>query len=126
MSETKTFHIGDILTITSGKLVSPKHIGGVYEICDWMTGSANMTHQLTRVSREIEPQLREDFPDLAAVDVPAGLNSEEKVLEYLAALGLGETREVERLRNADDHTDIDPIAEIRMINPNAKIISLGA
>lgn len=124
MSETKTFHIGDILSVLSGKLVSPKHIGGVYEICDWMTNRANMTHQLPRVSREVEPQLREDFPDLAAVEVPSGLNSEEKVLDYIASLGMGETREVERLRDPADHTDIDPIAEIRMINPNAKIIEI--
>lgn len=124
MAESKEFHMGDILSILSGKLVSPDHIGGVYNICDWMTDRANMTHQLPRVSREIELQLREDFPDLAAVEVPAGLNSEEKVLSFLKDLGLGETRMVERLRDPDDHTDIDPIAEIRMINPNVKIIGI--
>ena len=124
MTETKEFHIGDILSILSGKLVSPKHVGGIYEICDWMTDSQNMTHQLPRVSREIEPQLRGDFPDLAAVDVPPGLDSENKVLDFLAGLGLGETREVERLRDREHHTAIDPIAEIRMINPNAKIITI--
>lgn len=124
MNETKTFHIGDILSVLSGKLVSPRHIGGIYAICDWMTDRSNMTHQLPRVSSEIEPQLREDFPDLAAVEVPAGLNSEQKVLDFLASLDMGETREVERLRDSADHTDIDPIAEIRMINPDAKIIAI--
>ena len=124
MPETKVFHIGDILSILSGKLVSPNHIGGVYAICDWMTGQANMTHQLPRVSREIEPQLRHDFPDLAAADVPSGLNSEAKVLEFLGSLGLGETREVERLRDPMDHTDIDPIAEIKMIRPDVTIIGI--
>ncbi|WP_336630052.1 MULTISPECIES: DUF7736 domain-containing protein [unclassified Microbacterium] len=124
MAESKEFHIGDILSILSGKLVSPSHIGGIYAICDWMTDRANMTHQLPRVSGEIEAQLREDFPDLAAVEVPAGLNSEEKVLSFLASLDMGETRMVERLRDPADHTDIDPIAEIRMINPNAKIITI--
>ena len=124
--ETKSFHIGTVLTITSGKLVSPDHIGGVYEICDWMTGDANMTHQLPRVSREIEGPLREQHPDLAAVDVPAGLDSWEKVNAYLESLyaTFGERVEVAPL-NADDHTSIDPIAEIKMIRPDAKIITIG-
>lgn len=122
---TKTFHIGDVLSITSGKLVSPNHIGGVYEICDWMTGDSNMTHQLPRVSREIEPELRRQHPGLAAVDVPSGLNSEAKVLSFLKALypSFGETVEVSPMSEID-HTRIDPIAEIKMIRPDAKIIEI--
>ena len=124
MLETKTFHIGDILSITTGRLVSPKHIGGVYEICDWMTGQANFTHQLPRVSREIEPQLREDFPDLAAIEPPDGIDSMETLTAWLDSLGLGETREVERLRNPADHTPIDPISELKMMRPDATIIAV--
>lgn len=126
MTETKTFHIGDILSVTTGCMVSPSHIGGVYALCDWMTGEQNFTHQLPRVSREIEPQLRADFPDLAAVGAPVGrIHSREDALEWLASLGLGETREVERLRDSADHTHIDPIDEIKMMRPDIPVITFG-
>ena len=32
MAETKDFHLGDVLSITTGCLVSPRHMGGVYDI----------------------------------------------------------------------------------------------
>lgn len=123
MSATKDFHIGTVLTITSGKLISPDHIGGVYEICDWMTGESNFTHQLPRISREIEVPLREQHPELAAVDVPEGLDSWEKVHEFLESLypTYGEKVPVAPL-NPDNHTSIYPLTEIAMIRPDLTVI----
>lgn len=34
----KAFHIGDVLTVTTGRLVSPRHMYGVYEILNFLTG----------------------------------------------------------------------------------------
>lgn len=31
----KSFHLGDVLSVTTGKLVGPSGIGGVYEVCDF-------------------------------------------------------------------------------------------
>lgn len=126
MTKTKQFHIGTILSITDGKLVSPDHIGGIYAICDWMTGESNMTHQLPRVSREIEPHLRAQFPDLAKIEVPAGLNSEADVIGFLSSLEAvhGTHRDVAPME-ADDHTHIDPITEITMMRPDAQIIQVN-
>ncbi|WP_413354082.1 hypothetical protein [Microbacterium sp. 1P06AB] len=120
---SRLFHIGDVLSITSGKLVSPSHIGGVYEICDYMTGESNMTHQLPRVSREIEPELRRQHPELSAVEVPSGIDSEEKVHAFLATLypWFGDHVEVEPVDEID-HTHIDPTAEIKMMRPDIIII----
>lgn len=124
-TDTKLFHIGDVLTITSGKLISPRHIDGVYDICGWMTGESLMTHSLPRVSRECEPFLRQQHPDLAAVEVPEGLDSEEKVLAYLATLypRFGRHVPVAKIPTVD-HTQIDPIQELKMIRPDAPIIGL--
>lgn len=125
MSATKDFHIGDILSITTGCLVSPDHIGGVYRILDWMTGEALMTHQLPRVSRECEPILREQHPDLAQVAVPDDLEGEAQVWAWLAAQVeiFGETRPVAPMAAAD-HTVIDPLAEISMNYPHLQVIEL--
>ena len=126
MAETKDFHIGDVLTITDGKLVAPRYIAAVYDICEWMSGQEGlMTHQLPRVSREIEPYLRQQHPELAAVKVPGGIDSEQKALAFLATLypRFGETVPVARIPEVD-HTEIDPIAEIKMIRPDLPIIGL--
>jgi hypothetical protein len=66
-AEKKKFHIGDVLSIIPGRLISPDHVGGVYNILNWMTGDNLMTHQLPRASRECEPYLREQHPDLTSV-----------------------------------------------------------
>lgn len=122
---TKDFHIGDVLSVTTGRLVSPRHIGGVYDILNWMTGENLMTHQLPRVSEECEPFLKAQHPDLSEVTVPDSINSEESLLFWLAEMTdrYGVTRPVSPLAAAD-HTYIDPIAEIKMIRPDMPIIGI--
>lgn len=126
-SATRDFHIGDILSVVTGRLVSPDHIGGVYNILNWMTGESLMTHQLPRVSDECTPSLCDQHPDLAAVEVPADLSGEESVWAWLAdqVAIYGETRPVLPLA-AGDHTHIDPIMEIKMIRPDMPIIGVVA
>ena len=123
MSQTKTFHVGDILTVTDGHLVSPNGVGGLYDILNWMTGESLFTHQLPRASRECEDNLKAQHPDLAEVVFPAGEHTEESVLAWLAGIveQFGETREVAPLPPGD-HTSIDPVTELRMMRPDADII----
>lgn len=127
--ETKQFHIGDVLSVTSGVLVSPEHIGGVYKLLGWMVRDDGiMTHQLPRLSRECEPFLRETFPDLAAIDVAgAGVKDEATLTAWLTSLEpeYGTHRDVPRLPEID-HTDIDPLAELRMLQPDASIVIVHA
>ena len=122
MSGTKKFHIGDVISAATGRLVSTRHIGGVYDILGFMSGESLMTHQLPRVAREAEPSLRSQHPELCAVEVPAGLDSEGKVLAWLATLypRFGVEVEVAPMGTAD-HTHINPIAEIKMINPKSQV-----
>lgn len=122
---TKEFHIGDILSVTTGRLVSPRHVDGVYDLLSWMTAEPVWTHQLPRVANECAPSLRQQFPDLATLDVPEGLGSEEAVLLWLASLEPqhGTMRAVDRLA-AKDHTSINPIAELKMKRPDMPIIGI--
>lgn len=125
MTETKTFHIGDVLSAATGRLVSPRHVDGVYDILNWMTGENLMTHQLPRVSREVEPFLREQFPELTAVTIPDTIDSRETCDAWLETIypQFGERVELPKLPT-EDHTDIDPIAEIKMMRPDATIVAL--
>jgi len=125
---TKSFTIDDILSVMSDTLVSRRHIGGVYDVLNHMTGESLMTHQLPRASREAEPSLREQFPDLAAIEIPdwSAFSANEVRAAVFAWVDEqiaqhGETREVRAL-DPDDHTRIDPITELSMLRPDAEVI----
>jgi hypothetical protein len=121
---TKTFHIGDILSVTTGIFCTPNGIDGIYEILNWMTGDNLMTHQLPRAGRECAPDLQCQHPDLADVIVPE-FTSRDEGMAWIAeqVARFGETREVAPLA-AGDHTAIDPIAELKMIRPDMPIVKV--
>lgn len=60
----KNFHLSDVLTVTTGRLVSSRHMEGVYEILNFLTGDNLYTHQLPRAMDEAKPWLRVQFPQL--------------------------------------------------------------
>lgn len=122
---TKDFHLGDILSITTSHLVSPRHIDGVYDILGWMTGEPLWTHQLPRASRECQPFLLQQHPDLTAVKFPEGLEGEAGVAAWLAeqVAVYGEMRPVAPLAS-EDHTSIDPISELKMMRPDMPVIGV--
>jgi hypothetical protein len=128
---TKTFHLGDILSVTTERLVSPRHIAGVYDILNWMTGDNLFTHQLPRACGECKSPLLAQHPDLAAIvppeDFGAGKDSAKDAVDRWLAEQVaiyGETREVTPLV-AGEHTRIDPLAEMRIIRPDAEIIAVA-
>ena len=148
----KLFHISDILSITTGRLVSTRHMDGVYDILNFLTGDSLFTHQLPRAVRECEPWLRTQFPQLFGGDtitqepVPA----ESMMVGLLAALdvrlreaGGGDRTKtiaewVEQVRTAhglpemlpvyemgaDMHTRIDPIEEAEAMVGKGRVIAL--
>lgn len=123
MTETRDFHLGDLLSITDGHLVSPRHIDGVYDVIDFVTGEAHMTHQLMRAAEVIKPWLLEQHPWLADITVPDGLGSEEGVLTWLvgATEKHGANHPVKAMPFGA-YVGREPIAEFREMNPNAKVI----
>lgn len=123
--DEKEFHIGDILSITTGRLVSLDHIDGVYNILNYMTGDNLFTHQLPRAARECEGFLLEQHPDLADIKVPE-ITCEAECITWLASIypTYGERRMVNPLPKGS-HTVIDPISEIKMIRPDIQIISVN-
>lgn len=65
----REFHVGDVLSITTGRLVSLRHMDGVYDILDFMTGDNLFTHQLPRAGDECKSYLLEQFPQLATPEM---------------------------------------------------------
>jgi hypothetical protein len=54
---SRRFHIGDILSITTGRLTSPRGIDGIYDILGYMTEDSPFTTQLGRFAEECTPYL---------------------------------------------------------------------
>lgn len=129
---TREFHLGDILSVTTSHMVSPRHVDGLCDLLGWMTGE-NLAfeenwHQLSRLSDECAGSLLAQHPDLAQVTVPDGLDSKEAAMSWLATVTarLGETRLVCAL-DPDDHTRIAPATEMRMeVQKRMSVLAAGS
>jgi hypothetical protein len=63
------FHLGDILSITTGRLVSLRHMSGVYGILNFMTQDDLYTHQLIIAGPIMKDPIFEQHPWLQEVVV---------------------------------------------------------
>lgn len=117
----KEFHIGDVLTITTGRLISQRGMDGVYDILNFLTGDDLFTHQLPRVSQECLPLLLEQFPQLA--DFNADGITKENWRMYLdsAVEKYGEMLNVKRIPG-DAHERRDPVQELSEMIGKEKVV----
>jgi len=118
------FHIGDVLSVTTGILVSRELIGGVYKILNWMTGEELYTHQLPRVCREAAPVLLAKYPTLADAEAEAEAVTPDSVDNFLARMEkrYGKTLAVPKL-SVDQHERIDPMSELaERVHPDKIIV----
>ena len=81
MTTKRDFHISDILSVTTGRLVSTRHMNGVYEVLNFLHQDNLFTHQLPRASREAEPWLRETVPQLYGEEMDARVSGLDEVLK---------------------------------------------
>lgn len=75
MTETRKFALDDILTVTTGRLLSRRHMDGLYDILGFMTGESLFTHQLGRAADACGPALLEQHPKLRGVQPPDGTDA---------------------------------------------------
>jgi hypothetical protein len=139
--ETKTFDLGTVLSVTTGRLLTPadeKHtgngIGHLYELLGWMTEDEPFTHQLPRFAEECKPWLLRWFPGLADADGSLWV-LDEKMQELGAVRGIGfwltnlqlnglkATYDVPRIPR-DDHTRKNALVEAVEMVGKDKVIPL--
>lgn len=87
--QVRTFHISDVLSITTERLVSTRRMDGVYDILGFMTGESLFSHQLTRASDACKPVLLQQHPFLAEIDasVVNGENWQEWLKQQVEKYG---------------------------------------
>ena len=124
--EPKLFDLGDVLSVTTDRLVARDHVGALYALLNFMTGDNLFTHQLPRAMNECRPALLAQHPALAGIEPPAwpdGVDPAD-VFAWVDSLRptLGDQLPVVPLDPAD-HTRIDPISELGLLGvPPEKII----
>lgn len=64
----RKFHIGDVLSVITNKILPPNGIGGLYNILNYMTGTSVFTHQLPRACEVCKPYILQQHPQLKEVD----------------------------------------------------------
>jgi hypothetical protein len=133
MADTKQFHIGDLISVTTGQLVSPNHIDGVYDVCDHVTGEQHMIHQLPRARETVTPWLFHQHPwlkdiDVPEFDIPSEGSSEDAMRIVLTwvdqvAARYGEFHDVAPMPFGM-YVGREPITELQEMAPQAQIITI--
>ncbi|GAA1431824.1 hypothetical protein GCM10009601_51630 [Streptomyces thermospinosisporus] len=107
---TQTFALADVLSVTTEKLLSRRHMDGIYEILNFMTGQNLFTHQLPDACDKAKPALLQQHPHLADVMPPDGLDKHDLMAWLVEAERVhGETIEVTPL---SDWEHRDPIEDL--------------
>lgn len=83
MSEPKTFPVGDVLSVTTGILVGPSHVDGIYAIVDHMEQRPHWTHELPDASNRVRESILRQVPELAEA-YPPELSGEDECNEWVA------------------------------------------
>ena len=106
----REFGLDDILSVTTGRLLSRRGMDGIYEILSYMTGTSVFTHQLPRVAGECAPEILRQHPQLADVVLKrkVSLLMLQRMLEE-AETKYGKTLPIKPL---DNYVGQDPIEEL--------------
>ena len=146
----KAFHYSDVLRVTTGRLVSTRHMDGVYDILNYLCSDSLFTHQLPRAEKESEPWLREQLApklfkghhemDMLLTDLDGEMAKDEGtrearkvtidnwILKVKATLDLPEFIEIKSMEEGKEshrHTYIDPIAEAQAMFGDDKVIAVS-
>lgn len=76
--KTKEFHISDILSVTTDRLVSNRGMDGVYDILKFMTQTDVYTIQIPRAIATCGPVILSKYPQLEKVDMSGMKENPEK------------------------------------------------
>ena len=74
------FHIGDVISVTTGVLVSNEGIDGVQKIVSYLCGREIFTHEIPRACDLCEPKIAEEFNGLSKENLQEDISKLTKML----------------------------------------------
>ena len=72
------FHLSDVLSVTTGMLVSTRNMRGVYDILNHMVGSEVYTHNIPKAISVCCPSILRQYPELAEVSIDVELDEDAR------------------------------------------------
>lgn len=116
----RKFHVGDILSVITGRLVSARGIEGVYDLLGYMTNDTPYTTQLGRFAEECKPHLHQQLDGVlgAFYEPPKeAMTSTVNMYKWLSKIGTelddGPLLAVKPITE-DDHVVMDSITELTL------------
>jgi hypothetical protein len=70
----RSYQLADILSVTTGRLLSRDHMGGIYNILNGLTGDNLFTHQLPRAVDACRPSVIAQHPQLDGIEPPEDID----------------------------------------------------
>jgi hypothetical protein len=133
----RNFDLSDVLSVTTGALVSTRHVNGVYDIVGYVAGDRGVTTiGLVMLHERVAAAILDQHPELNNVTFPYDMISEEMdTHDRQAAI---DNWLAEQRRRFAESLPVAPMGEplvlsledqvgyIRAINPTAQVIVVGA
>lgn len=114
---SRRFHIGDILSITTGKLISPRGTDGRDDILSYMTDDSPFVAQLGRFAEECKPYLERQLGEAIKLEVPETIKDSLSLYEWLHTVteGMGGDPFLKVGKVSEkDHADMDVATELEL------------
>lgn len=116
---SRRFHIGDVLSITTGKITSPRGMDGIYDILDYMTNDSPFTTQLGRFAEECTPYLEQQLGEAIKPysEVPETITDSLSLYRWLHGVTEGMNGDpflkIGKI-GEKDHAVMDPMTELEL------------
>jgi hypothetical protein len=120
MSETREFHLGAILSVTTGRLVA--EMDNLYAIVNHLTGDNISTIGLLAAAEPCKAALLAQHPQLAAIDVSSASPETRRAWLSEQTANYGPSLPVEPMAQWEKRSVVDDILDIIRLNPKASII----
>ena len=118
----KEFELGDLLSVTTGHLVSRKHIAGVYEVYSHVLDYPVSTLGLVAHHDVVKAEVLRQHPDLEFVVYPElQIKNEKQIWEWLGMMEQehGATLSLEQLSEKDHDSEGDETTWAELGNKDA-------
>jgi D-mannonate dehydratase len=119
----KEFHIGDILSVTTGKALSPHLMDGLTEILEYMVREELQIYQMGPAARECTPYLLAEMPWLA--DISTEDVDHHNIKEWLErVVSLYGEFHVVRPIHPEDHDHVSLIEGVQRMAGSKKVVEI--
>lgn len=132
-SKQRTFDLSDVLTVTTGALISTRQVDGLYDIMGYVTGDESIsTIGLAMMADSAKQTILQQHPQLASVTFPdikkvAASDREKFISDWLSKqkATFGETLSISPAKISLQLSLDEQIDYVKGINPNIQVHTVG-